>query len=63
MSIPGNLLFFGIILVAGIAILNVLSPNGNIVFEISNYASELFSVTNNAFADMGNPIKFLDMQK
>lgn len=63
MSIPGNLLFFGIILVAGIAILNILSPNGNIVFEISDFASEFFSVTNNAFAEMGNPIKFLDMQK
>ena len=63
MSIPGNLLFFGIILVAGIAILNVLSPNGDTIFEISDYASELFSGTNNAFAEIGNPMKFLDMQK
>ena len=62
MSIPGNLLFFGIVLVAGIALLNVLSPTGNIVFELGDHVGEIFSGTNNAFAEIGNPIKFLNIQ-
>lgn len=48
-------------MVGGIVVLNLLSPDGNMIFEINDAASEFFSGTNNAFAEIGNKIEFLQV--
>ena len=59
MSIPGNFLILVMLLVGGIITLNVISPNGNTIFEISHAVSEIFNVAKNAVAEIGHPLQFL----
>ena len=52
MSTPGNIVMLILLVVGGIAALNVITPSGNTIFEISEIASEMFGSTNNAFAEI-----------
>lgn len=61
MSIVKNLFLLMFMTVGGIVVLNFLSPDGNIVFEVNDAAVEFFSVTNNAFAEIGNSVRFLQI--
>lgn len=59
MSILKNLLLLMIMIVGGVAVLNAISPNGNTIFEANQVVSELFSITSNSVAEIGNPFHFL----
>ena len=61
MSIVKNLFLLMFMMVGGIVALNLLSPDGNMIFEINDVAMEFFSGTNKAFADIGNSVRFLQV--
>ena len=63
MSIIKNLFLLMFMMAGSIIALNLLSPNGNTVFEINDLAMEFFSVTNKAFAEIGNPIELLQSKQ
>lgn len=45
----------------GIIALNLISSEGNTIFEVNDLALEFFSGTNNAFAEIGNSVRFLQI--
>ena len=52
MSTLGNFLLLVLFVVGGIAALNVISPDGNMIFEVNQQISEMFSITTNVFAEI-----------
>lgn len=61
MSITKNLLLLMFMMAGGIIALNLISSEGNTIFEVNDLALEFFSGTNNAFAEIGNSVRFLQI--
>ena len=59
MSITSSMLMLVFLVVGGIVALNVISPTGNTIFEVSNVVSQMFSSTTSAFAEIDYSIQNL----
>ena len=62
MSIPSTILVLGFLIIGGVVALNVISPDGNTIFEINQSILELYDIAADTFVKADYPVFSLNLE-